>query len=147
MTTLPQLYRATLRQFVTNSIHPRTGRSPSIPAHLRALFESGRAIEAGGDQARKFEKDVENLVVFLRARRIHKELVDRYNPTHDMTVAERNEKTANRVGLQGPTEYDAADPQPLPDGQQVYREDGQGMDDAQAQGKGSLKTMFAPEGH
>ena len=106
MAILPQLYRSTLRQFVTNvrpslalsssspphppdppappsppclrhhrptqSIHPRTARSPSIPKHLRALFESGRAIEAGGERARKFEKDVENLVVFLRARRIHK---------------------------------------------------------------------------
>lgn len=96
MATLPQLYRSTLRQFVANvrpvppspssshlpahlltppppqSIHPRAGRSPSIPTHLRALFESGRTIERGGEAAKRFETDVENLVVFLRARRIHK---------------------------------------------------------------------------
>jgi hypothetical protein len=36
------------------------------------LFESGRTIEAGSAAASKFERDVENMVVFLRARRIHK---------------------------------------------------------------------------
>lgn len=62
-----------------------------------------------------------------------------------MTTAERVEATANRVGLQGPQEYDAADPRPLPEGQETYREDGQGMEDGAAEGKGSLKTMFAPQ--
>ncbi|GAA6048482.1 hypothetical protein JCM3770_003779 [Rhodotorula araucariae] len=137
MSSLPQLYRSALRQFVANSIHPRTRRSPAIPKQLRALFESGRAIQVGSDGARRFGRDVENLVVFLRARRIHKELVERYNPTHDMTTAERVEATANRVGLQGPQEYDAANPRPLPTGDEPEPE--------REAGKGSLQTMFAPQ--
>ncbi|BGP40815.1 hypothetical protein JCM10450v2_004818 [Rhodotorula kratochvilovae] len=139
MATLPQLYRSTLRQFVANSIHPRNRRSPAIPQHLRALFESGRTIQPGGDEARRFARDVENMVVFLRARRIHKELVERYNPTHDMTTAERIEATANRVGLQGPQEYDAENPRELPTGEEG--ESSQERED----GKGSLQTMFAPQ--
>ncbi|BGP00199.1 hypothetical protein RTG_01968 [Rhodotorula toruloides ATCC 204091] len=141
MATLPQLYRSTLRQFVKNSIHPRSARSPSIPAHLRVLFESGRTIEAGSAAASKFERDVENMVVFLRARRIHKELVDRYNPTHDMSQAERIEATAHRVGLQGPVEYDASNPRPLPMEGETEGEQGKEQED----GKGSLQTMFAPQ--
>ncbi|BGP17006.1 hypothetical protein JCM10213_000359 [Rhodosporidiobolus nylandii] len=140
MATLPQLYRSTLRQFVANSIHPRTGRSPSIPQHLRILFESGRAFKQGSDDARRFERDVENMVLFLRARRIHKELVDRYNPTHDMTEAERIEATANRVGLTSPEEYDAANPRKIP-----FAGEEEGAEQQQEEGKGSLQTMFAPQ--
>ncbi|GJN91176.1 hypothetical protein Rhopal_004194-T1 [Rhodotorula paludigena] len=138
MATLPQLYRSTLRQFAANSIHARTARSPSIPAHLRVFFESGRAIERGSDDARRFERDVENLVLFLKARRLHKELVDRYNPTHDMTTAERVEATANRVGLQGPLEFDPSNPRPLPTGEAAEGE-------AAEEGQGTLQTMFAPK--
>ncbi|GAA5874437.1 hypothetical protein JCM3774_005719 [Rhodotorula dairenensis] len=138
MASLPQLYRSTLRQFVKNSIHPRSGRSPSIPQHLRVLFESGRTIQQGSTEATRFARDVENLVLFLRSRRIHKELVDRYNPTHDMTQDERIKATANRVGLNTPHEYDPAAPRPIPAGEESA--DGQGEE-----GKGSLQTMFAPQ--
>ncbi|GAA5987659.1 hypothetical protein JCM10908_007154 [Rhodotorula pacifica] len=136
MTSLPQLYRSTLRQFVKNSIHPRAGRSPSIPQHLRLLFESARGIEAGSNEASRFSRDVENMVVFLRSRRIHKELVDRYNPTHDMTQDERIKATANRVGLNTPLEYDPAAPRPIPTGEEAENGDSE---------KGSLQTMFAPQ--
>ncbi|BGP25327.1 hypothetical protein Rt10032_c04g1912 [Rhodotorula toruloides] len=137
MATLPQLYRSTLRQFFKNSIHPRSARSPTIPALLRVLFESGRTIDAGSAAASRFQRDVENMVVFLRARRIHKELVDRYNPTHDMSQAERIEATAHRVGLQGPVEYDASNPRSLP-------EAGESVSEATKE-QGSLQTMFAPQ--
>ncbi|GAA6009266.1 hypothetical protein JCM10207_004328 [Rhodosporidiobolus poonsookiae] len=137
MTTLPQLYRSTLRQFVKNSIHSRNARSPSIPQHLRIFFESGRTIQVGSEAATRFERDIENMVLFLQARRIHKELVDRYNPTHDMTEAERIEATANRVGLTSPLEYDEANPRRIPFA---------GEEEGEAQeGKGSLQTMFAPQ--
>ncbi|GAA5961352.1 hypothetical protein JCM8115_001563 [Rhodotorula mucilaginosa] len=137
MTSLPQLYRSTLRQFVKNSIHPRAGRSPSIPQHLRLLFESGRTIKADSADATRFARDVENMVVFLQSRRIHKELVDRYNPTHDMTQDERIKATANRVGLNTPFEYDPAAPRPIPTGE----ESAEGEQEQQ----GSLQTMFAPQ--
>ncbi|GAA6032468.1 hypothetical protein JCM8097_004775 [Rhodosporidiobolus ruineniae] len=140
MASLPQLYRATLRQFVKNSIHPRAERSPSIPKHLRVFFESGRGIKAGSEDAARFSKDVDNMVLFLQARRIHKELVDRYNPTHDMTEAERIEATANRVGLTSPEEYDAANPRKIP-----FAGEEEGVEQPQEGGKGSLQTMFAPQ--
>ncbi|GAA5901331.1 hypothetical protein JCM6882_007749 [Rhodosporidiobolus microsporus] len=138
MTTLPQLYRQTLRQFVANSIHARAARSPSIPQHLRILFESGRSIKVGSDEAKRFATDVENMVLFLRARRIHKELVDRYNPTHDMSEAERIEATANRVGLTGPQEFDPENPREIPTGEE-------GQEAQEQDEKGSLQTMFAPQ--
>ncbi|GAA5880107.1 hypothetical protein JCM8547_006192 [Rhodosporidiobolus lusitaniae] len=133
MSSLPQLYRSALRQFVKNSIHKRTERSPSIPTHLRVLFESARPFKAGSEEAKRFETDVANMTLFLSARRVHKELVDRYNPTHDMTEAERIEKTANRVGLNVPQEYDEANPSHIPTGE------------PEGEGKGSLQTMFAPQ--
>ncbi|GAA5844063.1 hypothetical protein JCM11251_003012 [Rhodosporidiobolus azoricus] len=140
MTTLPRLYRQTLRQYVANSIHPRAGRSPSIPQHLRIFFESGRSIKAGSEDAKRFTTDVENMVLFLKARRLHKELVDRYNPTHDMSEAERIEKTANRVGLTSPLEFDAENPRPLPTGEEAKQ-----PQEREEDGKGSLQTMFAPQ--
>lgn len=69
------------------------------------------------------------------------ELVDRYNPTHDMSQAERIEATAHRVGLQGPVEYDASNPRPLPMEGETEGEQGK----EQENGKGSLQTMFAPQ--
>ncbi|GAA5975288.1 hypothetical protein JCM11641_005922 [Rhodosporidiobolus odoratus] len=141
MATLPQLYRSTLRQFVKNSIHERSARSPSIPQTLRILFESGRTIKMGTTEAGRFRTDVENMVLFLQARRIHKELVDRYNPTHDMSEAERIEATANRVGLTSPQEYDSANPHKIP-----FAGEGEGESQQQQQDvKGSLQTMFAPQ--
>lgn len=54
------------------SIHPRAKRSPTIPAHLREVFDSARSAKAGSAEAVKFEKDIDNMVVFLNAHRIHK---------------------------------------------------------------------------
>jgi hypothetical protein len=69
------------------------------------------------------------------------ELVDRYNPTHDMSQAERIEATAHRVGLQGPVEYDASSPRPIPMEGETEGESTKEQEDA----KGSLQTMFAPQ--
>ncbi|GAA5935263.1 Fmc1p [Sporobolomyces koalae] len=140
MTSLPQMYRSVLRQFVKNSIHPRADRSPTIPAHLRMLVESGRAIKPSTPQAAQFAKDLDNLVVFMKAHRLHKELVERYNPTHDMTQAERAEKSANMVGLKFPKQFEQGDVAPtMEQGREPRRPQ------TQADGKGSLQTMFAPE--
>ncbi|GAA5965012.1 hypothetical protein JCM3765_004828 [Sporobolomyces pararoseus] len=139
MTTLPQLYRSALKQFVKNSIHPRAERSPTIPAHLRLLIESGRSIKPSTPAALQFSKDVDNLVVFMKAHRLHKELVDRYNPTHDLTQAERAEKSANMVGLKFPKQFEG-DVTPTMEQGRERRNPEVGQD-----GKGSLQTMFAPE--
>ncbi|CEQ43187.1 SPOSA6832_05087 [Sporobolomyces salmonicolor] len=135
MTSLPQLYRQTLRQFVQNSIHPRTARSPTIPAHLRLFFESARTFQPGSADATQFSRDVENMVVFMRAHRLHKELVERYNPTHDLTQAERAEKSANMVGLKFPEQFEAGTAPTMEQGKN--RQPGQPA-------QGSLHTMFAP---
>ncbi|GAA5871517.1 hypothetical protein JCM16303_000781 [Sporobolomyces ruberrimus] len=139
MTTLPQLYRSALRQFVKNSIHPRADRSPTIPSHLRILIESGRSIKPSTPASVQFGKDVENLVVFMKAHRLHKALVERYNPTHDLTQAERAEKSANMVGLKFPKQFEQGDVAPT-------MEQGRNRRPEKTEdGKGSLQTMFAPE--
>ncbi|GAA6006984.1 hypothetical protein JCM11491_001466 [Sporobolomyces phaffii] len=142
MTTLPKLYRSALRQFVQNSIHPRADRSPTIPAHLRHFIESGRKLAPETPAAAQFAKDVDNLVVFMKAHRLHKELVDRYNPTHDLTQAERAEKSANMVGLKFPEQFAPGDVKPTMEQGRTPRQPPPGTD-----GKGSLQTMFAPPGH
>ncbi|KAK4057229.1 hypothetical protein OIO90_001724 [Microbotryomycetes sp. JL221] len=68
------------------------------------MFDSARALKPASSQFEAFEKQVDNMVVFLRAHRIHKQLVERYNPTHGMTDDERARKSANLVGLQFPDE-------------------------------------------
>ncbi|GAA5828913.1 hypothetical protein JCM3766R1_003864 [Sporobolomyces carnicolor] len=141
MTSLPQLYRSALRQFVKNSIHPRAERSPTIPANLRFLIESGRSIKPSTPAATQFAKDVENLVVFMKAHRLHKELVERYNPTHDLTQAERAEKSANMVGLKFPKQFEQGDVAPTMEQGRNRNPNPQAGKD----GQGSLQTMFAPE--
>ncbi|GAA6060050.1 hypothetical protein JCM10212_001047 [Sporobolomyces blumeae] len=141
MTSLPQLYRSTLRQFVQNSIHPRAARSPTIPSHLRAFFDSGREIKQSSPEAAQFERDVENMVVFMKAHRLHKALIERYNPTHDMTQAERAEKSANMVGLKFPEQFEQGDTAPTMEQGRNRNPGGKASKD----GKGSLQTMFAPE--
>ncbi|KAI0028201.1 hypothetical protein K488DRAFT_59200, partial [Vararia minispora EC-137] len=43
-----------------------------------------------------------NLITFMRSQRMHKELLERYNPLVDLTAEERIEATARRVGLNMP---------------------------------------------
>ncbi|EJT52022.1 hypothetical protein A1Q2_03209 [Trichosporon asahii var. asahii CBS 8904] len=81
MSSTRSLYRSLLREF---------------RLALRSLVTSGG-------------KDVDRALLeardFLKAKRIHHELVKRYNPTHDMTQEERVAATARRVGLDKPEEF------------------------------------------
>lgn len=54
------------------SIHPRAKRSPTIPAHLRLIFDSARSVPAGTPEAAAFARQVDDMVVFLKAHRLHK---------------------------------------------------------------------------
>ncbi|GAA5846306.1 hypothetical protein JCM5353_001054 [Sporobolomyces roseus] len=136
MSSLPQLYRSALKQFVQNSIHSRAARSPTIPSHLRLLIESGRKIQPSTPEATQFGKDVENMIVFMKAHRVHKALVERYNSTQDMTQAERAEKSANMVGLKFPKQFEQGDELPTMEQGDHRRQT------AGEKGKGSLQTMF-----
>lgn len=78
-------------------------------------------------------------VLTIHTHAPRQELVDRYNPTHDMTQDERVKATANRVGLNTPLEYDPAAPRPIPSGEK------DGVNGGSEDGKGSLQTMFAPD--
>ncbi|PCH41388.1 hypothetical protein WOLCODRAFT_143540 [Wolfiporia cocos MD-104 SS10] len=88
------LYRALLRESVRASIAPRATRPHTIAASFRALFAH--------DAAEHFDHDIQNAVTFMRSQRTHKELLDRYNPLHDLTTEERIRATARRVGLNMP---------------------------------------------
>ncbi|THH12628.1 hypothetical protein EW146_g7519 [Bondarzewia mesenterica] len=55
-----------------------------------------------GNKSRSFDYDMNNAVTFMRAQRVHKTLLDRYNPLIDLTAEERIEATARRVGLNMP---------------------------------------------
>ncbi|KAM0789332.1 hypothetical protein ACM66B_000166 [Microbotryomycetes sp. NB124-2] len=130
MTSLHKLYRATLRQFAANSIHERTKRSPSIPRHLRLMFDGAKTLEPSSAQFNAFERQVDDMVVFLKAHRLHKELVERYNPTHGMTDDERARRSANMVGLQFPDEN-----------KQPRKSDGEATEADDGKPKGTLQTM------
>ncbi|SCZ89669.1 BZ3500_MvSof-1268-A1-R1_Chr9g10541 [Microbotryum saponariae] len=107
MATLPRMYRATLRQFVANSIHPRVERSASIPQHLRLIFDEAKSLSRGSKEAKAFERQVEDMVIFLQAHRSHKALVERYNPSSGMTEDEKAHKSARMVGLEFPEAFEA----------------------------------------
>ncbi|KAK4048233.1 hypothetical protein OIV83_004938 [Microbotryomycetes sp. JL201] len=68
------------------------------------MFDGAKTLEPASAQFMAFERQVDNMVVFLKAHRLHKELVERYNPTHGMTDDERARRSANMVGLQFPDE-------------------------------------------
>jgi len=46
--------------------------------------------------------EAENAALFLKSQRQYKVLLDRYNPTHDLTSEEHIRATARRVGLDMP---------------------------------------------
>ncbi|KAH8113439.1 hypothetical protein DFH11DRAFT_1727909 [Phellopilus nigrolimitatus] len=95
-------YRSILRELAKSSIAPRNTRSRDIPQSIRVVFEAHRA-QPGADDA-KLVRDIGNAVTFVRSQKLHKELLDRYNPMHDMTPQERTRATARRVGLDMPIE-------------------------------------------
>ncbi|KAH9179982.1 hypothetical protein EDB89DRAFT_1878019 [Lactarius sanguifluus] len=88
------VYRVILRELYQASIEPRSTRSRTTALKFRAILES--------TTPSNFESTSQNVVTFLRSQRLHKTLLDRYNPLFDLTAEERIEATAHRVGLNMP---------------------------------------------
>ncbi|KAI5120931.1 hypothetical protein M0805_002911 [Coniferiporia weirii] len=95
-------YRSFLREVSRSSIVPHAKQNRGIVQSVRVTFENHRAMPGANDV--KLFRDVGNAITFLRSQRIHKELVDRYNPLHDLSPQERIRATARRVGLDMPIE-------------------------------------------
>ncbi|KAI0301818.1 hypothetical protein B0F90DRAFT_250534 [Multifurca ochricompacta] len=74
--------------------HPRSTRSRITALNFRTILES--------TPSANFDSNTQNAITFLRSQRIHKTLLDRYNPLVDLTAEERIEATARRVGLNMP---------------------------------------------
>ncbi|KAM0749106.1 hypothetical protein T439DRAFT_316206 [Meredithblackwellia eburnea MCA 4105] len=136
MATPPQMYRSVLRQLAKNSIHPRKERSLDATRHIRTLFEEARGLKAGSEELLALGRHAENMAVYLKAHRIHKELVERYNPTSGLTQEERAKLSAKRVGLNMPEDFDKDVAPTMEAGRPE-------MERLRKQGKGSLQTMFA----
>ncbi|KAJ8508404.1 hypothetical protein ONZ45_g9318 [Pleurotus djamor] len=90
-------YRAVLRELSKSSITP--GKvNPALKSSFRVIFEKYRTTK----DTRALDRDIENATMFMKSRREHKRLLDRYNPLIDLTEEERIEATARRVGLNMP---------------------------------------------
>ncbi|KAF8195962.1 hypothetical protein K438DRAFT_794023 [Mycena galopus ATCC 62051] len=72
--------------------------SKPLAASFRSIVEKQKA-------AGRYT-DIENALIFMKSQRIHKVLLERYNPTGNYTAKERLEATTRRVGLQLPKSYD-----------------------------------------
>ncbi|RSH93627.1 hypothetical protein EHS25_006273 [Saitozyma podzolica] len=93
------LYRSLLRELRLASKQPRGTRNMTVTNHVRVLVNDARSDEG------RLQRTLVETRDFLRASRIHGELLKRYNPLHDMTEEERVHATARRVGLDTPIEF------------------------------------------
>ncbi|KAJ3485039.1 hypothetical protein NLI96_g5238 [Meripilus lineatus] len=91
-------YRSVVREVYKASVSPRSTRNKTITANFRSIFSARRKPE----EQSQFDRDMENVVTFMRSQRMHRTLLERYNPLHDMSVEERVKATARRVGLDMP---------------------------------------------
>ncbi|KAJ6614304.1 hypothetical protein B0H10DRAFT_164417 [Mycena sp. CBHHK59/15] len=89
-------YRTTLRELRGSAVTPGKLRQPLI-SNFRTIIEKQRA-------SGQYE-DIENALIFMRSQRIHKILLERYNPTGNFTSEERLRATTRRVGLEMPKPY------------------------------------------
>ncbi|KGB78137.1 hypothetical protein I307_01518 [Cryptococcus deuterogattii 99/473] len=99
-TPIPHLYRSLLRELRLASHKSRTTRNPTVNTHIRTL------VETSSNNPNSLSKILLETRDFLRATRIHAELLKRYNPTHGMSQEERVVATARRVGLNAPKEFE-----------------------------------------
>lgn len=90
-----QTYRSIVREINRAAIAPRATRNPVVASNFRKLFEQNKDNES-------FAHDMQNALTFMHSQRMHKVLLDRYNPLHDLTTEERVKATARRVGLDMP---------------------------------------------
>ncbi|KDR83802.1 hypothetical protein GALMADRAFT_56652 [Galerina marginata CBS 339.88] len=80
------LYRGLLRE-LRQSVPPPRKVNKTIIAHFRSIAEKDNA---------RAQMDLQNAVLFIRAQREHKRLLERYNPLFDLTAEERIKATARR---------------------------------------------------
>lgn len=92
------LYRSLVRELRLASKKSRNTRNTIVQQHMRLLVSSQSPEAASRTMLETRD--------FLRASRMHTELLRRYNPLHDMTDEEKIKATARRVGLNTPVEYD-----------------------------------------
>ncbi|GJE84596.1 LYR motif-containing protein [Phanerochaete sordida] len=90
-----QAYRRVVREINRAAIAPRATRNPVVASSFRKLYEQNRDNES-------FAHDMQNALTFMHSQRMHKVLLDRYNPLHDLSPEERIKATARRVGLDMP---------------------------------------------
>ncbi|KIM90732.1 hypothetical protein PILCRDRAFT_999 [Piloderma croceum F 1598] len=101
-----QVYRQVLREVSRTSNTPRATRDKTVASSLRAIIAKQRQ---DAKDRQLFNHDIQNVVTFLRAKREHKILMDRYNPLFDLTAQERIHATARRVGLDMPVPHKPED--------------------------------------
>lgn len=90
---LASAYRVLLREA---TISNKAANKDRFKAHFRAAFRKA----AVDDQASaRLAMAAQNAATFLRSHRIHQELLERYNPTINLTSEEHIAATAHRVGL------------------------------------------------
>ncbi|KAJ7179933.1 hypothetical protein C8R43DRAFT_382642 [Mycena crocata] len=94
-------YRAALRELRASAVTPGKLSKP-LAANFRTIVEKQSA-------SGRYE-DMENAILFMRSQRIHKVLLERYNPTGKYTADERLRATTRRVGLELPQSYDPNSP-------------------------------------
>ncbi|KAH8550248.1 hypothetical protein BGW37DRAFT_498629 [Umbelopsis sp. PMI_123] len=99
-------YRQLLREIRTQ--YTKVANHASFEQDLKAAFRDSRQ---NTDEARlaDLKENAENILLFLKSTRQHKELLERYNPAL-MEQSKRIELSAHRVGLNLPKQYDPANP-------------------------------------
>jgi len=90
------IYRSLLRELRRDSVSGKK-YDRALGASFRAMLDTYR--QSNNEQ---LLHDLHNAANFLQAQRTHKTLLERYNPTSQMTTEERVEATARRVGLNVP---------------------------------------------
>ncbi|KAI9093016.1 hypothetical protein DFS34DRAFT_631287 [Phlyctochytrium arcticum] len=104
MSVLPKsevlgLYRGILREIGKQF----TIRNGNRVWHTEAVrkFRNGAQL-THPNQIQESLMDARNILHFLQSNRTHRELIERYWPSHNLTGDERLTRTANTVGLQLP---------------------------------------------
>jgi len=105
-TYLLRLFRHTLRE--TDLQFTKINQSPVWRAQIHAQYSSApssllsKTSTPTSTSDEITERNAEDLLTFLRATRVHREMMERYWPGDRMTEMERAEASANRVGLNLP---------------------------------------------